>query len=108
MVRKVEHYWKSRSYIYLLRDGEKILNATGNVISRIGDIAVRKGYITENQLRKALEIQQKAPFIRLGEILVEQGFINERQLEEIINEQIKEALQLIDNWEYCNYEEKIL
>ncbi|MGA1847264.1 hypothetical protein [Deferribacter abyssi] len=107
-MRKVEHYWKGKSYIYLLRDGEKILNATGNVISRIGDITVRKGYITENQLRKALEIQQETPYVRLGEILIKQGYINKRQLEEIINEQIKEAQQIIDSWVYYNYEEKIL
>lgn len=108
MAQKVEHYWKGKSHIYLLRDGERILNATGNIISQIGDMAVRKCYITKNQLKIALEIQQKKPFLRLGEILLTQNLLTEKQLFEVLEEQINEALEVIDSWDYYNYEEKIL
>lgn len=37
-----------------------------------------------------------------------QKLITEKQLSELLEEQISEALRIIDSWDYYNYEEKIL
>ncbi|KAA0257349.1 type II secretion system protein GspE [Deferribacter autotrophicus] len=54
---------------------------------RIGDLLISKGYLTEAQLKVALE-EQKKTGKRLGEVLVELGYINEHTLLEILSEQL--------------------
>lgn len=46
---------------------------------RLGDILISMGYITEEQLKSALEMQ-KGTKKRLGAVLIENGAINEKQL----------------------------
>jgi len=43
---------------------------------RLGDVLIRRGYLTEEQLEEALEIQR----MKLGDVLVEYGFITREQL----------------------------
>lgn len=51
----------------------------------IGNLAIAKGYATEDQVRQAVEFQEtKMP---LGEILVERGILTESQLEELLLDQ---------------------
>lgn len=45
--------------------------------SRIGEILVSRGYLTQQQLTEALEIQANEPSRRLGEIVVEQKYAKE-------------------------------
>ncbi|MGB5822440.1 MAG: ATPase, T2SS/T4P/T4SS family [Proteocatella sp.] len=47
---------------------------------RLGDILVEYGYISENQVMQAIEIQKKDKSKRLGEILLESNMITEDQL----------------------------
>lgn len=47
---------------------------------RLGDILLEYGYITEKQLKKAIEIQQDNKSRRLGEILMDENVITEEQL----------------------------
>ncbi len=54
---------------------------------RIGELLVKSGIITEDQLKKALEIQ-KTHKKKLGEILIELGYINARDLVWILSEQV--------------------
>ena len=56
---------------------------------RFGTIAVDKGYINENQLIKALEIQAKENVLDgkhrlLGQIFVEEGLLTNTQVEEVL------------------------
>ncbi len=55
---------------------------------RIGELLRDKGYITEDQLRTALAIQQ-ASGKKLGNILVDTGIINEEHLVEAMSERLK-------------------
>ena len=52
----------------------------------VGRLLVRGGYISQVQLRLALD-QQKADGRPLGEILIELGFISEKQLSDVLQEQ---------------------
>ena len=61
---------------------------------KIGELLLKKGLITEDQLNKALEEQQKSGK-RLGDILVELGFIDRETLERILSE-YKATLSFIE------------
>ena len=52
---------------------------------RIGDKLVQYGYITEEQLQKALSLQ-KGTGKRIGEILIEQGLISAELLTNVLTE----------------------
>lgn len=47
---------------------------------RLGDVLIEYGYITENQLNEALNIQKGDRSKRIGEILQEEGFVTEKQV----------------------------
>lgn len=47
---------------------------------RLGDILINYGYITNEQLSVALELQKKGTGKRIGELLLELGFITEDEL----------------------------
>jgi type IV pilus assembly protein PilB len=55
---------------------------------RLGDILIREGAITSDQLNSALFIQREKRK-RLGEVLVEMGFITEDKLTSILSAQLK-------------------
>jgi hypothetical protein len=52
----------------------------------LGQILLRKRYITPHQLETALT-QQKNCSLKLGELLIQQGFLHSSQLEEALREQ---------------------
>lgn len=62
--------------------------------NRIGKILIKYGWITEGQLKKALDIQHEKPSRRLGTILLEEGVITPRQLYQALGEQME--LEVID------------
>ncbi len=47
---------------------------------KIGDVLKEQGYISDEQLLEALEMQRSHKDKRLGEVLIEQGFITENQM----------------------------
>ena len=60
---------------------------------RFGEIAVRQGFISRQQLRESLEEQvSNESYLRLrprkliGEILFEQGWMNQNQIEIVLQE----------------------
>ena len=54
---------------------------------RLGDILVRRGYVSNEQLERTLELQ-RASGVRLGELLIHSGHITQDQLGEALEEQI--------------------
>lgn len=48
---------------------------------KLGEVLISKGLIKEEQLKKALELQNSNPGKKLGEILVEAGFITQSVLD---------------------------
>src|SRR4051812_37961331 len=59
---------------------------------RLGDVLVKAGHITREQLEHAIEQQAKTRDRRLGDILVEQGLIDRERLHALIRVQIEEAV----------------
>lgn len=47
---------------------------------KIGDMLKEQGYLSDEDLQKALDVQKKEKGKRLGEVLIEQGYITENQM----------------------------
>ena len=47
---------------------------------RIGDLLVQAGYVTEDQLKEALNIQKQSGGKRIGQVLIELGYVSEEQM----------------------------
>src|SRR5712691_3663823 len=62
---------------------------------RLGDILVKAGKITQEQLEAAIERQSHERGKRIGEILVEQGSITRAALEAHMRLQIEEAVYFL-------------
>ena len=59
-------------------------------INKIGEILIKKKYITKKQLDHALKDQGQKP---LGETLVEMGYVKEHEISEALTQQ--SAMQLV-------------
>ena len=70
---------------------------------RIGDLLVRDGLLTQDQLMSALEMQSEEPDKRLGEMLVSRGFISQNDLSLYIRIQIEEAIYHLFTWARGNF-----
>lgn len=65
---------------------------------RIGDMLVRAGALTHDQLEEALRGQERTPERRLGELLIEAGTIAQDALDRCIRQQIEEAVYHLFTW----------
>jgi tetratricopeptide (TPR) repeat protein len=65
---------------------------------RIGDLLVKAGSITTEQLQKAIDSQGKQRDKRVGDLLVDLGFITREALHEHVRVQIEEAVYLLFTW----------
>ncbi len=84
-------------YIYF-EDGRIVFASIVNRRDRLGDMMVRSGRITAEQLQQAVEIQPGDREIKLGQILVDTGAIERRELEDYIRIQIEEAVYFLFTW----------
>lgn len=65
---------------------------------RIGDMLVKAGSITVEQLQAAIDAQAKHRDKRIGDLLVELAFISRDALHEHVRVQIEEAVYLLFTW----------
>lgn len=84
-------------YIYF--DKGKIAYASiVNRRDRIGDMLVKAGSITLEQLQSAIDAQGKHRDKRIGDLLVDLGHITREALHEHVRVQIEEAVYLLFTW----------
>ena len=84
-------------YIYF-DEGRLTYASIVNRRDRIGDILVRSGRITAEQLQKAVDAQDGERQVKIGQILVDQGAITRSELESYIRLQIEEAVYYLFTW----------
>lgn len=84
-------------YIYF-DEGRISYASIVNRRDRLGDMLVKHGRITGDQLRKAIERQDADRERRLGELLLEAGAITREELEEYVRLQIEEAVYHLFTW----------
>jgi len=84
-------------YIYFER-GKIVYASLVNRRDRLGDILLKNGKITVEQLQAAIDQQMRQREHRLGEILVRQGSITQEDLEHFMRVQIEEAVYFLFTW----------
>ena len=65
---------------------------------RLGDILVKNGRISQNQLERAIARQELEREKRLGELLIDEGAITHSDLEHYMRVQIQEAVYFLFTW----------
>jgi tetratricopeptide (TPR) repeat protein len=85
-------------YVYF-EDGRVIYANVLNRPDRLGELLVRSGMITREELSQAMEQQAREPGRRLGGILVDRGSLTEEELHRNIRIQIEEAVYHLFAWE---------
>jgi tetratricopeptide (TPR) repeat protein len=65
---------------------------------RLGDILVKNGLITQQDLDSAIQLQTRHRDKRLGEILIEQKILTREELHRYIRLQIEEAVYFLFTW----------
>jgi tetratricopeptide (TPR) repeat protein len=81
-----------------LDEGQIVYASIVNRRDRLGDILLRKGRITAEQLERAIHAQDGDRQHKLGEILVGLGVLSRAELEEYIRLQIEEAVYYLFTW----------
>lgn len=77
-----------------LRDGRIVSTASNDPADYLGQFLVSWGYITEDELRKAMEVQRESKVL-LGKILVTIGVIEERDLLRLLRLKAEEEVYSI-------------
>jgi len=65
---------------------------------RLGDILVKNGKITQEQLDQAIQRQTRERDKRLGELLIESGALSQADFEQYMRMQIQEAIYFLFTW----------
>src|SRR5205085_11560525 len=65
---------------------------------RLGDMLVKNGMVTQEQLDKAVDAQIRRRDKKLGELLVELRSITREQLQQFVKVQIEEAVYFLFTW----------
>lgn len=81
-----------------LDEGLIVYASIVNRRDRLGDILVRNGRITPEQLQQAIETQDDDRQHKLGEILVNLGTLSRTELEDYMRLQIEEAVYYLFTW----------
>ncbi|MBE0594341.1 MAG: tetratricopeptide repeat protein [Gemmatimonadales bacterium] len=84
-------------YIYFDR-GRIVYASLVNRLDRLGDILLKSGRISTEQLQEGIDLQSRHRERRLGEILVKQGAISQADLEHFMRMQIEEAVYFLFTW----------
>ncbi len=79
-------------------EGQIVYAAIVNRRDRLGDLLLRSGRITTEQLSEAVASQEGDREHKLGEILVRLGYLTQEELERYIRVQIEEAVYYLFTW----------
>jgi tetratricopeptide (TPR) repeat protein len=84
---------------YLYFDKGRISYASiVNRRDRLGDLLVKNGIITPDQLQAAISAQERRRDRRLGELLMDMGYLSHEALARHIRDQIEEAVYFLFTW----------
>jgi tetratricopeptide (TPR) repeat protein len=87
------------SFGYIFFDKGRIVYASiVNRRDRLGDMLVKNGMISQEQLDKAVDAQIRRRDKKLGELLVEQRSLTPDQLSQFLKVQIEEAVYFLFTW----------
>ena len=85
-------------YVYF-EQGRVIFATVLNRPDRLGDVLLKNGVITANQLAEAVKEQERHSERRLGQILISQAGLTQEHLQTFVGVQIEEAVYHLFGWE---------
>lgn len=91
--------------IYITFLDGKIVNADSEkakIETKLGNVLLKRGSISEEQLNKALKIQEET-LQRLGYVLVKNGFITNEELKNALTQQILQIIYKVFRWREGEY-----
>ncbi len=71
--------------------------------SRLGKVLVKRGILSEDDLRSALE-DQRTTGTKLGGVLIRKGFVSQEVIHDILNVQVTETVVQLFGWKQGTYE----
>ncbi len=92
----------SLGYIFF-DQGHICYAAIVNRRDRLGDILVKNGKVSQEQLSKAIDEQSKHGEKKIGEILVDMGAFSREDLEHFMRLQIEDAVFFLFTWQQGNF-----
>ena len=88
--------------IYL--DVGRVSYATvANRLDRLGDMLVKSGRITQQQLQSAVDEQRRSDKRQIGRILVDTGRIDRAELERFVRLQVEQAVYFLFTWKQGSF-----
>lgn len=75
-----------------LKNGVLVTALTNDPSRRIGQFLISRGYISEDDLRRALNIQENQEEVRIGDVLCESGFLEKPLLAKALRERTCEIV----------------
>ena len=75
---------------------------------KIGQILVRSGAITQEELERALEIQKSSPETKIGQILVQQGYCTKDDVALAYEKQTGIKFKSLHDYEYTKELEALI
>jgi tetratricopeptide (TPR) repeat protein len=84
-------------YVYFEK-GRVVYASVLNRPDRLGELLVKGGAVSEEDLTRAVELQRSDDHKKLGEILVETGALSHQELEKWVTLQIEEAVFHLFDW----------
>lgn len=89
-------------YVYF-EAGRVIYAQVLNRPDRLGELLVRNGVVSREDLKRAIEIQSRHRGSRLGELLVREGALTRGELHRFIRLQIEEAVYHLFTWKQGSF-----
>ncbi|MBI5365452.1 MAG: PQQ-binding-like beta-propeller repeat protein [Planctomycetes bacterium] len=94
---------ESRKCIYFGAEGVRLLSTGKRRGLHLGEMLVRSGKITQNELQDALAIQKKLGLM-LGEVFQKVGLVTKEEVQAAIRQQIEEEIYDLFSWKEANFE----
>ena len=93
----------SKKAIHFAKTGIKLISTGIRKGLRIGELLIKSGIITGEQLSQALNIQKNS-HLKLGEVLIQLKFVTEENIQRLVRFQIEEEIYDLYNWKDANFE----
>ncbi len=84
--------WGGSEKSLFLKEGKIVFASSKDISDRLGEVMVRAGKLTRENLNAALQIGKTAGFKKLGAILVEKQFVTPQDLFGALKLQVKEII----------------
>ncbi|OGW46860.1 MAG: hypothetical protein A2078_09265 [Nitrospirae bacterium GWC2_57_9] len=85
------------------KNGHIVFATSNDVQDRLGEVLVKAGFLTREDLEKGLVLFQKQRLKKIGAILVENGYVSPKDLYLGLKMQVKDIIYSLFLWDVAEY-----